>query len=532
MKLDITKLSSIKYFSERNVILFLFIFVAFLSVSSFLNYYTSGTSLAYNDARSHLDIGRRVVEGLKPGLAQLGSVWLPLPHLLMVPTIWSNFMWHSGLSGAIQSMGSYMFVSIVIFLFLRQLKVDIVPSIIGVLVFATNPNILYLQSTAMTELLLVMTMTVGVYEMMLWYKNEELLSLMKASFWIMLSTLIRYDGWFLLLSSTALLGLYVWRKYGFKTAQGMVIFFSVLAGFGVFLWFLWNLLIFKDPLYFAFGPYSAHAQQAQFEELGRLKTKGNLLYSLQIYFFAMVYNMGFFSIFFAFAGGILFWFDKKIPGGVRVAALALLAPFFFNILALFFGHSIISIAGMSAGTWFNVRYGIMMLPAVAILIGYLVHRLRPLRYVIIGLIIFISLISIINNDIVTLEDGVYGGSGVDVSRASSWLRKNAYDETGYILISAASHDSIIFSSGLPMSRFIHEGTGKYWDYARKNPQIWARWIVMKGDDKTDKMFNTLKQTGQLYKYIRVVHYNYADVYELRSQYLSQLITKPILGKQK
>src|SRR6185295_13017237 len=96
-----------------------------VSVCMFAHYYQNGLGLAYNDARSHLDIGRRVVEGLKPGLAQLGSVWLPLPHLLMVPTIWNDFMWHSGLAGALQSMISFVVTGVLIYYFLRFLKVGV-----------------------------------------------------------------------------------------------------------------------------------------------------------------------------------------------------------------------------------------------------------------------------------------------------------------------------------------------------------------------------------------------------------------------
>ena len=168
-----------------------------VSILSFIFYYQNGLGLAYNDARSHLDIGRRVVEGLKPGIAQLGSVWLPLTHILMVPTIWNDFMWHSGLSGAIQSMIGFVATGALIYLFLKELGVGIIGRFFGVAVFAANINVLYLQSTAMTELLLLATMTAGAYQLLLWHKNENILHLIKSAFWIMLSTLVRYDGWFL-----------------------------------------------------------------------------------------------------------------------------------------------------------------------------------------------------------------------------------------------------------------------------------------------------------------------------------------------
>jgi hypothetical protein len=138
------------------------------------------------------------VEGLKPGLAQIGSVWLPLPHILMVPTIWNDFMWHTGLSGALQSMVAFVATGLLIYKFLERLKVGLLGRLIAVLVFVVNLNVLYLQSTAMTELLLLGTMTAGCYYLLVWHQDNNVLNLIKSSFWIMLSTLVRYDGWFLL----------------------------------------------------------------------------------------------------------------------------------------------------------------------------------------------------------------------------------------------------------------------------------------------------------------------------------------------
>src|SRR5579859_6217231 len=89
--------SDIRVLMERRSVLILSILLGVLSIAAFVYFLTSGVGLSYNDARSHLDIGRRVVEGLKPGLAQLGSVWLPLPHILMIPTVWNDFFWHTGL---------------------------------------------------------------------------------------------------------------------------------------------------------------------------------------------------------------------------------------------------------------------------------------------------------------------------------------------------------------------------------------------------------------------------------------------------
>src|SRR3989338_6223114 len=294
--LDKNRLVSLKNILNNYSFYFILCFLVAVSSYYFLFYLDNGLGLAYNDARSHSDIGRRVVEGLKPGLAQLGSVWLPLPHLLMVLTIWNDFMWHSGLAGAIVSMISFVATGALIYLFLKHLEIGIFGRFLGVVIFSANINVLYLQSTAMTELLLLATMTAGGYYLLRWHKEDNALFLIKAAFWIMLSTLVRYDGWFLLAFSGAIITLYVWKKKGFKTTEGIVILFCTLAGFGVFLWLLWNQLIFKDALYFAFGPYSARSQQIQLEQAGVLATQGDWLVSLKIYFYALAYNSGAFTL--------------------------------------------------------------------------------------------------------------------------------------------------------------------------------------------------------------------------------------------
>lgn len=519
------------FLNRRAFLIFLGILTA-ISIYCFWFYYRNGLGLAYNDARSHLDIGRRVVEGLKPGLAQLGSVWLPLPHLLMVPTIWNDFMWHSGLSGSWQSMVSFVVTGLLIYAFLKKLGVGLFGRFAGVLVFAANLNVLYMQSIAMTELLLLATMTLGVYELVLWYTDEAIIHLIKSSFWIMLASLIRYDGWLLLLYAALLVAVRAFRKLGSKGAEAMFIFFLTLAAFGIFLWLAWNQLIFKDMFYFAFGPYSARAQQLQMEQAGVLPTKGNLLLSLKVYFYALAYNTGAFTLILGVFGAITLWFDKNLKNELKIALTALFTPLVFNVLALYLGHSALFIQGMSGDTWFNVRYGLMMIPSIAIFVGYLVHKAKDLRFVIVGLFLFVTFFSFSNADAVTIDDARVGSSQKNVSEVSSWLAENAKDQKGFVLISAASHDAIIFSSGLAMKRFIHEGTGAYWESATSSPDRWARWIVMRTYDDNDLTYKLVKDVPGFKKYNKVDSYPFADIYELKPEYLGQLNTEPILGKQR
>lgn len=516
-------------FFEKRANIFLFFFMTMISIVAFLYYLSNGLGIAYNDARSHLDISRRVVENLTPGFAQLGSVWLPLPHLLATLTVWNDFMWHSGLAGALQSMIAYIATGLMIYNILRVFGVNLLGRIIGVLVFALNTNILYMQSTAMTELLLIGVMTAGVYELIMWHKENTMIRLVKSGFWIMLSTLIRYDGWFLLAFAFCLICYRTYRKHGYKTTEGTLVLFTTLAGFGIFLWLFWNLMIFKDPLYFAFGPYSAAAQQDQLEAAGVLHTKHNFLLSLQTYIYAMIYNSGLFTLVMGTAGMIFMWFDKNIKSPLRIASIALLAPFVFNIFALYFGHSVLFVQGLAGNSWFNIRYGLMMVPALAIFIGYLVHRLKNIRFVLIGLLCFVMVFTFANKDAVTIDDAVIGASGKNVSQVSGWLKQHATNNDGFVLISVASHDAIIFSSGLPMKKFIHEGTGQYYTEATTHPEKWARWVVVRTNDNNDSTWKEIGHNPAFMKdYNRVQTFPFADIYELKPQYLDGLHTQASL----
>lgn len=496
-----------------------------ISVWAFVHYYSNGLGIAYNDARSHLDIGRRVVEGLRPGFAQLGSVWLPLTHLLMTLTIWNDFMWHSGLAGALWSMISFVATGIMLFLFLREMRVGLLGRYAGVIVFAANLNILYLQSTAMTELGLIGTTMAASYFLLLWYTRNKLSFLLLSALFVMLSTLIRYDGWFLFFFMSLMLFVSAWKSGGYRKAEGTFVLFATLAGFGVFLWLLWNLLIFGDPLYFAFGPYSAHAQQDDLAAAGVLLTKGSWFLSAKMYFYALAYNTDTFILILGAIGASIFFFDRRLDSRARFASLALFAPLLFNILALYLGHSVLFIQGLSGDTWFNVRYGILMMASVAVFVGYLVHRAVSVRPVLIGALLFVLFFQFSSQDAVTIDDGRTGASQKNVTEVARWLHDNAGPQKGYILISAASHDSVIFSSGLPMSRFIHEGTGPYYESAINDPDNWARWIVMRSNSDSDSTWRLLKDNvGFLEGYRLVDHYPFADVYELKPEYLSGVIT--------
>jgi hypothetical protein len=83
-----------------------------------------------------------------------------------------------------------------------------------------------------------------------------------------------------------------------------------------------------------------------------------------------------------------------------------------------------------------------------------------------------------------------------------------------------------------MKRFIHEGTGAYWQSALEAPDRWARWIIVRTNDENDLVFKEINREAFGDNYKLVGHYPFADIYELNEDKLPELITKPIFGKQK
>ncbi len=134
-----------------------------VSLFSFLYYFQRSDLLLYGDAVAHINIARRVFDSQTPGLLQLGTVWLPLPHLLLLPFIWSNSMWQSGAGASIPSMIAYVLGVMGIFRLTRGMleagpfsKPDAKPApVVGAwaaaFAYGANPNLIYMQATALTE---------------------------------------------------------------------------------------------------------------------------------------------------------------------------------------------------------------------------------------------------------------------------------------------------------------------------------------------------------------------------------------------
>ena len=117
---------------------------------------------AFWDAQAHLDIARRVVDSVTPGVQMLGTVWLPVPHLLLLPfTLVDAWSWN-GLAGGLVGLAAFVVIAASIHDLLVRRTGDPRLAWVGTVMVVANPSLLYLQTTAMTEPLLLAFLTASV----------------------------------------------------------------------------------------------------------------------------------------------------------------------------------------------------------------------------------------------------------------------------------------------------------------------------------------------------------------------------------
>src|SRR6266481_4426233 len=173
-----------------------------ISVGALVFYYHQGTLLLNGDAVAHINIARRVFDSRTPGLFQLGTVWLPLPHLLNIPFIFNDRMWQTGLGASLPSMIAYVAGMRGVFRLVQGLA-SRSAAWIGALIYAFNPNLIYMQATAMTEslYLALFIWAVVYFSEFTREAGEDAVqgrkSLEKCAMAVSAAMLVRYDGWFL-----------------------------------------------------------------------------------------------------------------------------------------------------------------------------------------------------------------------------------------------------------------------------------------------------------------------------------------------
>src|SRR5438034_11014985 len=77
-------------------------------VNAFLFFLSRRQTFVHIDAIAHVNKARGLFDNFTPGLKQLGSIWLPLQHLLIAPLTWFDALWVTGLAGSLLSAACYV----------------------------------------------------------------------------------------------------------------------------------------------------------------------------------------------------------------------------------------------------------------------------------------------------------------------------------------------------------------------------------------------------------------------------------------
>lgn len=465
------------------------------SVAACWYYFQNHDILLYEDAFSHMSIARRIFDSPTPGLAQVGGVWLPLPHLLMLPFIWNDYLWRTGLAGSIPSMLAYLVTCVYLYLAARRLTQKGLASFVGVLVFVLNPNVLYLQSTPLSELACIATMTMTGYYFLAWVQDDYPKYLVFAAGSTCLATLTRYDAWILfpiLLVFTLLIG---WiKRQQWAQIEGNLIVFGIFGGLGIGLWFLWCGLIFGDPLYFQRGPYSAQTQTTLFLQTHPLETYHNLFQSFRYYALLCVDTMGPLLLLLAAFSLVVFVVRRRfVPE--TFAVLVFLAPLCFYVFSLYTGQANLYVPQVVPANAeqkiFNVRFGAEMVAPVGLLLALLSGQWRPKAwrrylpqigsYLLVG-VIGLQTIMIAHGGVIALQDGQYGGSCAPTHQINAYLRQHYAG--GLILENIFSSKIDGTEAGVDLKDIISESSGELWKQALNDPSM-MDWIIVRPGLKID-----------------------------------------------
>lgn len=489
---------------------------AVASLAAFLYYYRLDAILLYGDAVAHINIARRVFDSQAPGPMQFGTVWLPLPHLLILPFTVSDWMWRTGVGGAIPSMLAYLFGAAGVFRLVALLLADADPATarlaawLGALIYAANPNLLYLQATAMTEPL-YLALFIWAVVFFLEYVRESapgdedarrraIWALRKCGLCVAAAMLSRYDGWFagLLLVAAAVV---VWTQRRATRAlphdaaplwRGVRDFVLLAAAVPLF-WFAYNYYRSGDAMDFATGPYSARAIAERTTKAGDAPHPGHHDLPVAATFFrkAAELNLGegrwqhvwFWS---ALLGTLVcFLWRRAWP------ALLLWAPLPFYALSIAYGSVPIFLPVWWPYSYYNVRYGLQLLPAIAVLsalaFGFIIQmipaRAKAISLLACAVLVAATYSSTARSPISLREAQANSRTRIPYERRIAEVLRGLPGDS-IIAMYLGDHGGALQRAGIPLRRTVNESTHRHgegenglWERTLKNPQQHVDYLV-------------------------------------------------------
>jgi 4-amino-4-deoxy-L-arabinose transferase-like glycosyltransferase len=484
-------------------------FCAAVSLAAIAWSWHHGAMLNYGDAVAHLHIARRVFDSHRPGITQLGSVWLPLPHILLIPFVAVYAWWANGAAALIPSALAWLASCVGVYRLARRWLAP-APSAIALAFFALNPNLLYMQTTAMTEPLFVCEMVWAAVWLVEWRASLDGQEQRRGNrlLWCIALVLAaavytRYDGWIMAFLAWCAIGIVLLRRRRLSSRAFWLA--SVVVVAAPVIWCAYNAVVFGDWLDFARGPYSAKAIEM------RTATPGsgpphpgwhNLWVSLIFYvkcaeMDAAALAWGNVLLVVSAFGATWAWIVARRKAFAWTLLLWLPLPFYAYSVA--YGSVPIFLPAWWPHSWYNTRYGLEMLPALALGVGFaasfslgLAREFKPQaeRYAAAAIAVLLTL-----NVVAMLREAppvyIEGTKNIESRRSyeaeipAALRAALATRPGGVVLMETSVFPQIVAFTGIPLRQTINESDKEFYQAALAAPASHAALVLAFDGDEID-----------------------------------------------
>jgi hypothetical protein len=470
--------------------------------------YSRGWTFYYGDAEAHWNIAREILDSRTPGYDLIGTVWLPLPHLLLMPLARVDAWWRGGMSAAFPSAGAFVTAGAFLFCSVRRLFDSVAAAAASTALFAANPNVLYLQSIPMSEAVFWAALMALLYCTVRFRQTPGWGFAAAAGIACLLGTLARYEAWFLIPFVAAYLGICARRR---KLAVAAL--FCVLASLGPVYWLAHNWWVAGDPLEFYRGPYSPLAIQGSALYPGR----GNWPLALLYYRTAAELCAGV-GLWWMGLAGILAVLFKRVLWPLVLLAL----PGAFYVWSMHSAATPIFVPTLWPNTFYNTRYGLAVLPLLAVSSAGLVAVLpRPTQAAAaVAVIMAGSIYWAIHVD---PENWItWKESRVNSDTRREWVRQAAeylaprYRQGAGVITASGEFRAVFRQAGIPLRESFTVDNGLPWLAAVRRPDLflYEEWALVMGGDAAQSSINRAGRYGIRYRLEKTIIVKDSPVIEI------------------
>jgi len=462
----------------------------------------SGYMMLYGDAVAHLAKARGIIDTNTPGLGQLGGVWLPLPHILMLPFIGRMEWWQNGMAGAWPSLIFLVVGAMGLYRLARRL---LPPhwALVAAAFFGLNANLLYLSTTAMTEplflalLIWIVLLTMEFADAVKVGATRVVTGQMLALGGLILAaTMTRYDGWILGAAVWCFIGWQLWKnpELGRRVIPGFAVF-TILCLVGPSLWFWYNHTFEGDWLDFMRGPHSAKEIDRRTSPPGAHKYWGwhNPAWSLMLYARTAQVDAAAWETGWLVAAAALWGSWKAWYSGLNKAWLLLWLPLPFYVYSISYGSVPIFIPQLYPHSYYNSRYGLEMLPVLAIFLAYALWQLvarfgtaqplvERLAQPIALMFCVLNLIWMLHATPLVLKEAMVNSRSRLAIEEPLARQLAAFTPGANILMENSDHVGALQEAGIPLKQTIGPSDYYRWRAAMADPAAAAPYVISIGDD--------------------------------------------------